>query len=157
MTFIYLSVFLTSALAIIGVQALSECWTSVHNEIIPLFNSAPITFSYNLNTAADCLNWCGKVEKCEAWVFVEHSKQCDLHPKAALTIDPNVGFTFGGCDPTTVNKTQLAVDTPIVSPSAAYSSARVATSPSGLVRFPLFNLTPFRAAANNEVLFYFIL
>lgn len=154
MTFIHLSIFLTTALAITGVQASSECWTSVHNETIPLFNSSPITFSYKLNTATGCLNWCGKVEKCEAWVFVEHSKQCDLHPKPALTIDQNAGFTFGGCDPTTVTKTQLAVDTPIMSPSAAVSSTRVATSPSSLVRFPLFNLTLFKAAANNEVLFF---
>ena len=65
MTFIRLSIFLATALAITGVQASSECWTSVHNETIPLFHGAPTTFSYTLNTATDCLNWCGKVEKCQ--------------------------------------------------------------------------------------------
>lgn len=146
------TIFLASALVMNGVQASSECWTYIHNGTIPLFNSAPITFSYDVNTATDCLKWCGQVEKCEAWVFVEHSKQCDLHPSTALTIDQNTGFTFGGCDPTTADESQLVVDVPIPSASAATSSVRVETGPSNLVCFSLSNLTLFRAAANHAVL-----
>ncbi|KAJ5964747.1 uncharacterized protein N7479_004623 [Penicillium vulpinum] len=77
----------------------SECWTSIRNDTIACYNSAPITFNFDLKTATDCRNWCGEIEKCQSWTYVEYSNQCDLYRTAALSISNNTGFTFGGCDP----------------------------------------------------------
>lgn len=94
------SIYLVILLAVLAlaVEGSSKCWTSVHNDTIAFHSSAPITFSFDLKTATDCQNWCGEVTKCQSWVYVEYSNQCDLHRTAALSLSENIGFTFGGCD-----------------------------------------------------------
>ncbi|KAK4865066.1 hypothetical protein LT330_001689 [Penicillium expansum] len=103
-TSIYASIFLATALALTGVQAASECWTNVHNSTISFSSRAAITFSYDIETATDCLNWC-----------------------APLSIAPNPGFTFGGCAPSHVDEYTL-VHTPIPSSTAIASNTHGATS-----------------------------
>lgn len=136
-TSIYASIFLATALALTGVQAASECWTNVHNSTISFSSRAAITFSYDIETATDCLNWCGRVDNCQAWLHVEHGKQCDLYHSAPLSIAPNPGFTFGGCAPSHVDEYTL-VHTPIPSSTAIASNTHGATSSSILVRSPFF-------------------
>ncbi|RHZ46089.1 uncharacterized protein CDV56_104746 [Aspergillus thermomutatus] len=140
-----------AALALAGVEAKSDCWTSVHNETIACFNSAPIAFSFDLDTASDCQSWCGKIPNCEAWIYINQSSQCDLHRTAPVSISDNSGFTFGGCDPVPIIETR-PVATPIPSSNVTASSTRAATETSSSVRFGSFNLFPFRVLADNRFL-----
>ncbi|CAG7952505.1 unnamed protein product [Penicillium salamii] len=105
---LYRSLFL--ALALTGAQA-SDCYHSVHNATIAFFSSAAITFSYEVDTAADCLDWCGRVEKCQAWLYVNHARECDLYRAASLTVAENPGFVFGGCAPTVEDTSPSSVQT----------------------------------------------
>ncbi|OQE66440.1 hypothetical protein PENNAL_c0187G11733 [Penicillium nalgiovense] len=116
------SVLLMIALALQGSKALSDCQGFVHNETIAYFNSAPMTFSYELATALDCQNWCEKVPACQAWVYLDQSNQCDLHRTTALSISDNAGFIFGGCKPSAVNESRLAP-----TPSPSLHSAVIST------------------------------
>ncbi|KAL1886675.1 hypothetical protein Plec18167_000608 [Paecilomyces lecythidis] len=136
------SFILMASLAAANVEALSGCQTSVHNETIAYFNSAPVTFSFELATATDCQTWCGKVRACQAWVYVRQSRQCDLHRTMALSTSDNTGFTFGGCSPNPANETQLAPLPSAVSHSTA-SSIPVTMETTTLVRFLLpYNQQP---------------
>jgi hypothetical protein len=133
------SILLAIALAFQGSEAVSDCQSSVHNETIAYFNSAPVTFSYELATALDCQNWCEKVPTCQAWVYVDQSNQCDLHRTTALSVSDNAAFIFGGCKPDTVNaSTRLA---PTASPSlhSAVTSTQAASETASLVRSSPFS------------------
>ncbi|KAI9042403.1 glycoside hydrolase family 71 protein [Aspergillus affinis] len=112
-------IFLTTALALMGAQASSGCWTAVHNETVACFSGAPIAFGFDMDTAADCQHWCGEVEKCHSWLYVAHSSQCDLHRNAALSTSFSSGFTFGGCAPTLANATEASSDGPVSSMTPA--------------------------------------
>jgi len=101
--------FLAALASISGVQASSECFQSVYNQTIALFNSAPFAYSLELDTASHCQNWCNETPKCQAWVYVENSGHCDLHRTGPLSLLDNNGFTFGGCEP--VNATRPVVTT----------------------------------------------
>ncbi|KAH8435062.1 uncharacterized protein LDX57_012691 [Aspergillus melleus] len=111
--------------ALMGTHASSDCWATVHNETVACFSGAPIAFSFDMDTAADCQHWCGEVEKCHSWLYVAHSSQCDLHRNAALSTSFSSGFTFGGCAPTLANATEASSD------SSVSTSTRVATEPTG--------------------------
>ncbi|KAI2795007.1 hypothetical protein POX_a01610 [Penicillium oxalicum] len=90
-------------------KASPDCQSNVHNETIAYFNSAPVTFSYELETARDCKKWCESVPSCQSWIYVRQSNQCDLHRTVALSVSHNAGFMFGGCKPIgDTNVTQLA-------------------------------------------------
>ncbi|CDM36563.1 hypothetical protein DTO013E5_9597 [Penicillium roqueforti] len=115
--------FVVLATLAVATEVSSECWTSIRNDTIACYNSAPITFAFDMNTTAECQDWCGRVEKCQSWIYMELSGRCDLHRTAALTISDNAGFTFGGCDP--INTT-LPVATPGPSSSIAVTSTGVA-------------------------------
>jgi hypothetical protein len=145
------SFILMASLALANVEALSDCQTSVYNETIAYFSNAPITFSFELATATDCQNWCGKVQACQAWVYVGQSSQCDLHRTTALSTSDNTGFTFGGCGPNPVNGTRLA-PTPSVLSHFVASSTPVTMETVTLVRFPSFNMPPLRVTANRKLI-----
>lgn len=147
--------FIVLATLALTVEASSACWNSVRNDTIGCYNSAPLTFTFNMNTASDCQKWCGKVEKCQSWIYVDHSGQCDLHRTTALTISDNIGFTFGGCDP--VNDTL-----PVASLVPSFSIAATSTPASTRVEMEtgysvrsttlIFGLDPFCNRTNNAFL-----
>ncbi|GFN19724.1 PAN-1 domain [Aspergillus tubingensis] len=136
MLFIH-SLMLAAAIAIFGAEATSECWTNVHNETFAWFSSAPITYSFHIETASECEHWCGQTMKCQAWSYIGHSSQCDLYRATAVAIAPNKGFVYGGCipKPTAGLWSEAVVSTsshlPISSVAVAASSD-AAASPSGV-------------------------
>lgn len=142
------SILLVIALALQGSEALPDCQGSVHNETIAYFNSAPITFSYELATALDCQSWCEKVPACQAWVYVDQSNQCDLHRTTALSVSDNAGFIFGGCKPSAVNESRLA-PTPSPSLHSAVLSTPAASETASLVRSRPFQACCSRLMANE--------
>lgn len=97
-------IFLVGLASICSAEASSQCWKSVYNETVAVFNSAPFTYSLELETATVCQSWCGDISKCQAWVYVDHANHCDLYRTSPLSLSDNSGFTFGGCEPT--NSTQ---------------------------------------------------
>ncbi|KAL4883403.1 glycosyl hydrolase family 71-domain-containing protein [Aspergillus karnatakaensis] len=103
------SLIILAAVTLVGAEVSSDCQASVHNDTIAFFSSAPITFSFDLDTMTDCQIWCTEVPKCQAWVYVDQSSQCDLYRAAPLSVSESFGFTFGGCAPTSVDRTQLAL------------------------------------------------
>jgi hypothetical protein len=133
-------ILLATAMVAATAEAKSECWKSVYNETFACFSSAPIAYSFDIDTAVDCKQWCGETAKCEAWVYTNGSNRCDLHRAAPLSTLPNSGFIYGGCPLTTANETQPTVAGPsslhVPSPSrsATASSSHVAMNPSGSVR-----------------------
>ncbi|KAJ5651621.1 uncharacterized protein N7484_005344 [Penicillium longicatenatum] len=127
------SILLVIALALQGSEALPGCQGSVHNGTIAYFNSAPMTFSYELAAALDCQNWCEKVPACQAWVYIDQSNQCDLHRTTALSVSDNAGFIFGGCKPSAVDESRLA-PTPSPSLHSAVISTPAASGTASLVR-----------------------
>lgn len=116
------SILLVIALALQGSEALPDCQGYIHSGTIAYFNSAPITFSYELATALDCQRWCEKVSKCQAWLYVDQSNQCDLHRTEALSVSDNAGFIFGGCTTKAANASRTAP-----TPSSSMHSAVIST------------------------------
>ncbi|RAH40199.1 uncharacterized protein BO95DRAFT_518897 [Aspergillus brunneoviolaceus CBS 621.78] len=114
------SFMLMAALAFSNVEALAGCQNSVYNETVAYFNSAPVTFSFEIATATECQNWCRNVKACQAWLYVDQSGQCDLHRTKALSLSDNIGFTFGGCEP---NPESRLPPSPTASPTASSSAA----------------------------------
>lgn len=117
------SILLVIALALQGSEALPDCQGYIHSGTIAYFNSAPITFSYELATALDCQRWCEKVSTCQAWLYVDQSNQCDLHRTKALSVSDNAGFIFGGCTPRAANESPTTS-----TPSSSLHSAVISTA-----------------------------
>ncbi|KAJ5277499.1 hypothetical protein N7534_008323 [Penicillium rubens] len=137
------SILLVIALALQGSEALPDCQSYIHSETIAYFNSAPITFSYELATALDCQRWCEKVSKCQAWVYVEQSNQCDLHRTEALSVSDNAGFIFGGCKPRAANESRTAP-----TPSSSLHSVVISTPTSSETAY-LVRSHPFQASCSG--------